>query len=237
MLETILELSDVSAGYQEKIILEKISFIVKRNETLAITGQNGSGKSTLLKTIARIISDNSGTITFKEEKIDKLPTYKLREKGLSYFVQGGLVFSSLTVKEHFDLVLKGKSKVKKKELLEECYKQFPDLIKLDNLLGGNLSGGQRQMLSFAMLISQETDVWLLDEPTAGLATKIVDQVIGFLKRMKSKKTIVIVEHNAKVVSDLATRTIDIDKFKKENNENKTLTNSDNSFFSFLLQRE
>ncbi len=213
MIETVLELNNISTGYQEKIILDKISLTVKRNETLAIIGQNGSGKSTLLKTIARIISDNSGYINFKTEKIDKLATHKLREKGLSYFVQGGLVFTSLTVKEHFNLAFKGKSKVKKKALLEECYKQFPDLEKLENSLGGNLSGGQRQMLSFAMLIAQETDVWLLDEPTAGLAPKMVEQVIDFLKRMESKKTIVIVEHNDKVVGEIATRVIDLDKFK------------------------
>lgn len=214
MLETVLELSDVSTGYQEKIILYRISLVVKRYETLTIIGQNGSGKSTLLKTIARIISDNSGTITFNGNNIDKLSTYQLRDVGLSYFVQGGMVFTSLTVKEHFNLVFKGKSRIRKKELLVDCYNEFPELIKLNSLLGGNLSGGQRQMLSFAMLICQETDVWLLDEPTAGLAPKIVGQVIEFLKRMKSKKTILIVEHNERVVSEIATRIIDIDKYKK-----------------------
>ena len=201
----LLQLENISAGYNGKIILQNISFSVKKGEVLAVIGQNGSGKSTLLKTVARIIADNTGSITFEGINLSNKNTWELKQLGISWFVQGGMVFPTMKVSEHFELVLKSKSKGEAATIKEECFAWFPALADCMQKRGGNLSGGQRQMLSFAMLISQQTKCWLLDEPTAGLAPEAVKEALEFLKKMKQQanKTMILVEHNLQVCSEVS----------------------------------
>jgi len=204
-MERILKIESISSGYNGKTILEYISFSVGKGEVLAVIGQNGCGKSTLLKTIARIIKDNAGNIFFAGVKLNNKNTWDLKLQGISWFVQGGMVFPTLKVCEHFELALKDKSKIEAKSIKEECLTYFPALANCMDKRGGNLSGGQRQMLSFAMLLSQQTQCWLLDEPTAGLAPEAVKEAVDFLKRMKvqKNKTMILVEHNYQVAFELA----------------------------------
>lgn len=203
----LLQIQNLSSGYNGKTVLKDISIAVGTGEVLAVIGQNGCGKSTLLKTIARIISDNSGDVIFQDMKINHLQAWDLKRLGITYFVQGGMVFSTMKVREHFELALRDSSQIVAKRIKEECLLFFPGLQELMESLGGNLSGGQRQMLSFAMLIAQQTHCWLLDEPTAGLAPEAVREAVLFLNKMKqeSKKTIVLVEHNYQVAFELADR--------------------------------
>lgn len=203
----LLQIDNLSAGYNGKTVLRDISLSVGEGEVLAVIGQNGCGKSTLLKTIARIISDNSGDVIFEGMKINHLQPWDLKRLGITYFVQGGMVFPTMTVREHFELALNDQSKDASREIRDECFAYFPALQDQMETLGGNLSGGQRQMLSFAMLIAQRTRCWLLDEPTAGLAPEPVREAVAFLKEMKqqSRKTMVLVEHNYQVAFDLADR--------------------------------
>src|SRR5690606_38255703 len=100
--------------------------------------------------------------------------------GISWFVQGGMVLPSLTVNEHFELVLKGNDRPTQARLKDECLGQFPGLLELMTKRGGNLSGGQRQMLSLAMLMAQHTDCWLMDEPSAGLQQEAARSLAQFL---------------------------------------------------------
>lgn len=203
----LLQVQNLSSGYNGKTVLRDISLWVGKGDVLAVIGQNGCGKSTLLKTIARIISDNSGDVIFQDMKINHLQPWDLKRLGITYFVQGGMVFPTMTVNEHFELALKDRTKSDTQAIKEECLSYFPSLSDFMDTLGGNLSGGQRQMLSFAMLIAQQTHCWLLDEPTAGLAPEPVREVVAFLNKMKqeSKKTMVFVEHNYEVAFELADR--------------------------------
>ncbi len=199
----ILNIQNLTSGYNGKTVLQDISFTVGKGEVLAIIGQNGCGKSTLLKTIARIITDNKGDITFAGVKLNNKNTWDLKQHGISWFVQGGMVFPTLKVSEHFELALKDKSKTEATNIKEECLSHFPALANRMEKRGGNLSGGQRQMLSFAMLLAQQTDCWLLDEPTAGLAPEAVKEAVDFLRKMKQEKTMMLVEHNYPVAFELA----------------------------------
>jgi ABC-type branched-subunit amino acid transport system ATPase component len=185
--------------------LHNISLSVKEGEVLAIIGQNGCGKSTLLKTIARIISDNSGDINFAGINLNNKNTWELKKIGISLFVQCGMVFESMKVSDHFELALKGIEKIAQKSIKEECLSYFPALIECMNKRGGNLSGGQRQMLSFAMMFAQQTQCWLLDEPTAGLSLEAAKIAVEFLKKMKMEKniTMILVEHNYKIAFELS----------------------------------
>jgi ABC-type branched-subunit amino acid transport system ATPase component len=206
-MNKLLQILNLSSGYDGKTVLQDISFSVDEGEVLGIIGQNGCGKSTLLKTIARIISDNSGYIIIDNVKINDFHAWQLKRFGISYFMQGGMMFPTMKVSEHFELALKNKNNAEAASIKEECLSYFPGLAGCMDKRGGNLSGGQRQMLSFAMLLSQQTQCWLLDEPTAGLAPEAVKQAVEFLKRMKqqSNKTMILVEHNYQVAFELADR--------------------------------
>ncbi len=217
-MNNTLYLENVGAGYNGKPVLKDISLSVGPGEVLAVIGQNGCGKSTLLKTIARIISDNSGDVIFRNMKMNRLKPWDLKRLGITYFVQGGMVFPTMRVSEHFELALKDHSNKDSKAIKDECFSYFPSLHEFMDTRGGNLSGGQRQMLSFAMLIAQQTDCWLLDEPTAGLAPKPVQEAVVFLNKMKqeSKKTMILVEHNYQVAFELADRVAIIKDAKLQN---------------------
>lgn len=204
-MSELLHIRNLSSGYNGKTVLQNISFSVNKGEVFAVIGQNGCGKSTLLKTIARTITDNAGDVSFAGVKLNDKNTWDLKQLGISWFVQGGMVFSTMEVSGHFELALKDKSKAEATSIKEECLSYFPALTSCLEKRGGNLSGGQKQMLSFAMLISQQTQCWLLDEPTAGLSPEAVKDAVDFLKIMKqhANKTMIVVEHNYPVAFELA----------------------------------
>lgn len=227
-MNELLQIQNLSSGYNGKTVLQDISFSVKKGEAVAIIGQNGSGKTTLLRTIARIIQDNSGSIIFDNMNLNNKNTWDLKHLGISWFVQGGMVFPTMTINEHFDLALKDKNKTKATIIKEECLSFFPALANCMDKRGGNLSGGQRQMLAFAMLLSQQTDsqqtqCWLLDEPTAGLSPDAVKEAVVFLKKMKQQanKTMVLVEHNYQVAFELADHVVIIKEGKLYDSFSKT----------------
>jgi ABC-type branched-subunit amino acid transport system ATPase component len=204
-MSELLKIQNLSSGYNGKIVLKNISFSINKGEVLAVIGQNGCGKSTLLKTIARVITDNKGDIFFEGDRLNNINTWDLKQLGISWFVQGGMVFPSMKVSEHFKLALKDRSKTEAGTIKEECLFWFPALANLMNKRGGNLSGGQRQMLSFGMLICQQTSFWLIDESTAGLAPEAVQEAVIFLKKMKEQanKTMILVEHDYQAAFSLA----------------------------------
>jgi branched-chain amino acid transport system ATP-binding protein len=228
-MNELLLIQNLSSGYNGKTILQDISFSVNKGEVLAVIGQNGCGKSTLLKTIARIIRDNAGDLSFAGVKLNNKNTWDLKQLGISWFVQGGMVFLTMKVSEHFELALKDKNKKEATRIKKECLSFFPALTNCMDKRGGNLSGGQRQMLSFAMLLSQQTQCWLLDEPTAGLAPEAVKEAVVFLKRMKDEanKTMILVEHNYQVAFELADHVAIIKEGKLQDSFSKTEFQKDN----------
>lgn len=203
-MNSLLQINKLSCGYNGNVVLQDISFSVAEGESLIIIGQNGCGKSTLMKTIARMIPSQEGTVIFDGHDLNNKNTWDLQRFGLSVFVQGGMIFPTLKVEEHFGLVLKGKNKAEANKTKEQCWSYFPELKKLMSVRGGNLSGGQRQRLSFAILIAQQTKCWLMDEPTAGLSPAAVEEAVQFLKTMKAAgQTMVIVEHNYAAAFEVA----------------------------------
>jgi len=199
--DNILEIRNLSAGYNGSLVLNNLNFDVDQGELVAIIGQNGCGKSTLLKSIFQLTPVNSGSIIFKEKDIMHMPTNNLLNLGISYFVQGGLIFSNLTVKEHLDLATRKKSK----NNFDEIISYFPALKENFGKKAGNLSGGQRQNLSLSMLLAQQTSLWLLDEPVAGLDPKRAETTTDFIERMNKERgiSILLVEHNYEVAFKLA----------------------------------
>jgi len=202
---TILEVNNLDAGYPGNLVLRDVNLTLKEREALAIIGQNGSGKSTLLKTICGLLLKKGGQIQYKGERLNGIAPHELTGKGISYFAQGGLIMPALTVQEHLQLVgLQGDEKSQKNHI-EETIALFPKLMDMRKIRAGNLSGGERQMLSFAILMMQDTSTWLMDEPTAGLAPEMVDFTIDFLMKANQERGIamLLVEHNMEVAFQLA----------------------------------
>jgi ABC-type branched-subunit amino acid transport system ATPase component len=205
----ILDVQNLTAGYGDKAILENFNLQVNKGEVVAVTGPNGCGKSTLLKSIYQLCKIESGSILYKGENLnDKTPEH-VKSLSIAYFMQKNAIFTHLKVRDNIILSLNGISPAEKKFRIEEISANFPDMSNWMNKTAGLLSGGQRQQLAMAMLISQNADFWLLDEPTAGLDQEKTTYFVNMIRKEQIKKNIaiIIVEHKMNVISDLATRII------------------------------
>jgi len=210
----ILNIQNLSCGYGGKPIVEDFNLKVARGESIAITGPNGCGKSTLLKAIYQLCVINSGDIVYKGVLLNGKTPEQVKRLGIAYFMQKNTVFSKLSVKENIILSLNGTNKTDKKMKTEEMIALFPEIGKWLNKTAGLLSGGQRQQMAMAMLLAQDADLWLLDEPTAGLdsdKSKYFLELIlqHFGKTSDNLKTIIFVEHKTNIINQLANNIINL----------------------------
>ncbi|MEI8272547.1 MAG: ATP-binding cassette domain-containing protein [Paludibacter sp.] len=209
----ILEIKNLYCGYGDEPVVENFNLQVKHGDCIAITGLNGCGKSTLLRTIYQLCVINSGTISYKGQLLNDKTPEQVKKLGIAYFMQKNAVFPMLSIKENLLLSLNGISKTDKRQKIEEIISLFPDFGKWLNKTAGLLSGGQRQQLSMAMLLSQDADLWLLDEPTAGLDSEKSEDFLQLITKYSWKtsdnpKTIIFVEHKTNIIKRLANSIID-----------------------------
>ncbi len=200
---TILEANEVTAGYSAIDILHKVSIRVEQGHIVSVIGPNGAGKSTLLKTIFGILKPSNGNITLKDEDITGLKPDKVARKGISYVPQVDNVFPSMTVQENLDMGAFIRSDDFSQRIYE-IYELFPVLGERRKQKAGQLSGGQRQMVAMGRALMLDPQVLLLDEPSAGLAPKLVDMI--FEKIIDINKTgvsMIIVEQNARQALKMA----------------------------------
>ena len=181
-------------------ILDDISMEVNEGELVSVIGANGAGKSTLLNTISGVYTPYTGEVTLFEENITKLPPYKTIRKGIALVPEGRQVFPGHTVIENLKLGSYTKYYRNMKHVHENIDKMldfFPNLQKHQHNLGGNLSGGEQQMLAIARALMSDPKVILLDEPSMGLAPKIVNEILNNLQQIKKEfgTMIVLVEQN------------------------------------------
>jgi len=210
----ILDIQNLSCGYGGNPVVENFNLQVDKGDCIAITGLNGSGKSTLLRAIYQLCVINSGTISYNGHLLRGKTPEQVKKLGIAYFMQKNAVFSKLSVKENLFLSLNGTSKNDKKQKMEEMVTLFPDIGKSLNKTAGLLSGGQRQQLSMAMLLSQDADLWLLDEFTAGLDSEKSKEFLRMILKHSGKtsdnpKTIIFVEHKTNIINQLAKKIINL----------------------------
>jgi branched-chain amino acid transport system ATP-binding protein len=195
----ILEVGDIVAGYGSgPNILKGINLNVDEGQVQCIIGPNGAGKSTLLKVISGMLSPRAGTVRFKGEPINRLRPDQILAKGISFVPQEKNLFPDMSVHENLRM---GGYVMRDRHLLEqrihEVYERFPDLAQKRGHPARTLSGGQRQMLVMGRSLVLSPSIILLDEPSLGLAPKIVDQVFDIVKLFRqSGMTVLIVEQNA-----------------------------------------
>jgi len=210
MLNPLLEIKDLSAGYGDIKILDGINIKVPAGAIVTIVGPNGAGKSTILKTIYGIAKIMDGEILLNSKEgqtqdIARVRPHALTEVGLAYVPQIDNVFTTLTVDENLDVGYFSSKGVSLEERKQAIYQQYPDLTHRHKDPAGTLSGGQRQMLALARALMSGPEILLLDEPSAGLAPVLVDQLFDELERINALGgTILMVEQNARRALEIST---------------------------------
>ena len=204
----MLKIEQLTAGYDKgPEIIKRVSLEVKEGEVVTIIGPNGAGKSTILRSIFGITRIHHGSITFYNEDLTKVRTEDIVERGICYVPQGRSIFKSMTVEENLELgafIRDDKAYVKKK--LDEIYTRFPRLRERRHQRTRQLSGGEQQMVSIARALMLEPTLLLLDEPSLGLAPRIIREVFEMLIQIKSHGTAVLmVEQNAKAALEISDR--------------------------------
>lgn len=206
MNNLLLELKNVSAGYNDTKIIHDISLYIDEGEIVALMGPNGAGKSTILKAIFGLIS-HTGNILLEGEKINLTPSSFVK-MGVAYVPQGRRVFNNLTVEENLEI---GGFALNDKK---ECARRAEHLMCLFTILhtkraeyADSLSGGQQQLLSIARGLMMKPKLLLLDEPTLGLAPKVVKEIFKTIKDINQdqKTSIIVVEHNLHSLLPIADR--------------------------------
>lgn len=213
--ETLLQLHNVSVYYGGVKALDGVDVSLDEGEIVALMGPNGAGKSTILKTIFGLAPVHSGKVLWHEKEI-KPVSHEVVQRGISFVPQGRRVFSHLTIEENLEIggfIISDKKELKRR--IAEMMETFPVLKQRRKAKAGTLSGGQQQMLALARGLMTEPKVLLLDEPSLGLAPKIVKEVFAKIKEIneKHKTAILVVEHNIKSLLDIASRGYILDKGK------------------------
>ena len=198
MIKPIIEVNGLASGYVKGLnILQGVDLVLKEKEVVSIIGPNGAGKSTLLKAIMGLIPIFGGKIFFNGNELKEIKSFELIQKSIAYVPQVSNVFPSLTIEENLEMGL-WTTKDKQNKFFEEIYSMFEILFQKRKERAGNLSGGQRQLLALGRALISKPEVLLLDEPSAGLSPKAIDEVFGYIENInQSGVSILLVEQNAK----------------------------------------
>jgi len=208
----LLEVKGLNVYYDRLHVLKDISFEVKEGEIFVIIGANGAGKTTLLRSIMGLKDIESGSILFKGEDITDLEAHERASKGISLSFEGGRILKTLTVEENLRLGAYLVDKDLFRDKLEFVFELFPRLKERRNQVAGSLSGGERQMLSISRALMSNPELLMLDEPSFGLAPKIVIEIFDVLKRLNLETglTLLLVEQNVKQALKIAQRALVIE---------------------------
>ena len=204
----MLKISNVETFYGKIQALRGVDLDVNQGEIVSLIGSNGAGKSTLLMTISGVNKAKRGNIVFDGENIENREPHKIVDLGICQVPEGRRIFSRLTVEENLRLGAHANEKGKYFETdIKEVYDLFPVLSDRKTQRGGTLSGGEQQMLAIGRALMSKPKVLLLDEPSLGIAPKLVNQIFISIKNINKEKnvTIFLVEQNAKKALELADR--------------------------------
>jgi len=202
-----LEVKDLHMTINGSHILQGVNFYVPENKVTALLGRNGVGKSTTLKAIMGL-NPGTGSINFGGTEIVAMPTHKIVQMGLGYVPEDREIFASLTVKENLALAVRDQ-----KPNYDLVYSLFPELLTRTSQRAGTLSGGQQQMVAISRALLNQNKILVIDEPTKGLAPKLVTEVANALAHVADHSTMLIVEQNLALVKAIAQNIIVMDQGK------------------------
>lgn len=193
----VLEVSDLVTGYGDQEIIHGVDLTVKEDEMVTLIGPNGAGKSTVMKAIFGLIDCWDGTVVLSGEEVTNLRPDEITKKGASYIPQRNNVFPNLTVKENLEMGAYIEEDLPQ-TAYDDVFERFPIERGRENQMVGQLSGGQQQMIAMGAGLMIDPDILLIDEPSAGLAPDLVDQMFEQVNEIKESGTpILMVEQNAR----------------------------------------
>ena len=205
----MLEVKNLSAGYGKVEVLHGVSISVKPGQLVTLIGSNGAGKTTTLRALSGMIAPTAGSIRLRDKEIAGLSTHQVTKLGLAHSPEGRRVFSTLTVRDNLELgafprLTGARAKGDVSADIQRMFDIFPRLGERRGQLAGTLSGGEQQMLAMGRALMLNPDVLLLDEPSMGLAPKLVEDVFRTIRRLKeAKTTMLLVEQFAAAALDVA----------------------------------
>jgi branched-chain amino acid transport system ATP-binding protein len=193
----LLSMDDVRANYGDFQALFNITLEIRAGEIVTLIGANGAGKTTTLRVISGLLRSQHGKLQFEGQDISRLPPHEIVMRGVSHVPEGRQLFPHMSVEENLALgAYIGRVRPRLKEFMEEQFEFFPRLKERRTQLAGTLSGGEQQMVAIARGLMAAPKLLLLDEPSLGLAPKIVEEVFAKVQQIgKSGVTVLIVEQN------------------------------------------
>jgi branched-chain amino acid transport system ATP-binding protein len=200
-MEYILDEQDIHTFIGQYHILQGVSVRVPKGSITALLGRNGAGKTTTLKSILGLTPPRQGKVLFEGHEIQGMRSFNIASLGLGFVPEHRAIFRDLSVEENLKIAERRKGDYARKQ--EFIFSLFPDLKRLINLSGTNLSGGQQQMLAIARALVADNHLLLIDEPSEGLAPVLIEQLIKAIQQLSVESTVILVEQNFLVASQLA----------------------------------
>ncbi len=203
----ILELKEINAGYGDLQVLWDVSLEVEKGEIVSLLGSNGAGKTTTLRVISGILRPFKGRVIFNGVDVTKMPSHKRVEMGLALVPEGRQLFPEMSVVDNLEMgAYTKRAREKLQDTMEWVFNLFPVLRERRNQLAGTMSGGEQQMLAIARGLMSRPDLLSLDEPSWGLAPKLVLEIFSTIQKLRDEGvTILLVEQNAKAALDISDR--------------------------------
>lgn len=197
----LLAVNNIRTYIGQFLILENISLSVEEGSITVLLGRNGAGKTTTLRSIIGQLKPASGSIQFEDIELVGKHAYDIAQLGIGYVPEHRAIFKGLTVEEN--LMVSEQKKDQLASRLDLILDLFPDLKRLYRWPGGQLSGGQQQMLAIARALVPENRLLLIDEPSEGLAPVLIEQIMEVIRQLSGETTVLLVEQNFRVASQLA----------------------------------
>jgi len=205
-MTVVLQVEHLAAAIDGQPVVEDVSLTVPAQGVTALIGRNGVGKTSTIKGVLGLVERTAGTVLLDGEPIHREPTHRIVQRGVGYVPEDREVFTQLTVAENLRLAER-ETDAERRALVADL---FPDLVRRGQQRAGSLSGGQQQMLSMARALLNHNRLLLVDEPTKGLAPKIVHEVTVALREAARTVPILLVEQNLQVISELAEDVVVLD---------------------------
>ena len=200
----MLKIDNLNAFYGKSHVLHGVHLQVHKGEITALLGRNGSGRSTTAKAIMGLV-DCDGSVLWKGQEIAGKRTYQIAHLGIGYVPESRDIFPTLTVEQNLYLGQKSARKAGRWSL-DDMYQLFPRLEERRNTLAGVMSGGEQQMLTLCRTLMGDPDLIIIDEPTEGLAPKIVELVAQYLKELKKRGiSVLLIEQKLTIAMDISDR--------------------------------
>jgi len=202
----MLRVDNIHVYYGSIHAIKGVSFSIEKGEIVTLIGANGAGKSTILKTVSGILKPKSGTIAFQDKSLLGVAPHKIVTNGLAQCPEGRRIFLQLTVAENLEMGAYTRPGHELAASLANVYDRFPRLKERRTQLAGTLSGGEQQMLAMGRALMSRPTLFMLDEPSMGLAPLLVQQIFDIIKELnESGTTILLVEQNAQMALSIAHR--------------------------------